>query len=328
MKRIQIKLLTTALLAGLGVGAGDAVKADDGQAAGVVRISDTSSPSPTPAPNTNPPATPQQTAGEQPGTAFYQPAYPRHFKLPPGIQRRRDLRNLGLVSEMVATFPLRKAFEAIGGPKVGKGGPLSIMGNRHDGRATYPPDYGWSRPVNYPIRRTPIEYTKHTPDHWYGQPRSANAANVRRYPTVYTPTDTTQLGYYYTRVPTWQPDPSMIPPPPWPSDYVAREKPFGIEPEVYNMSPLQYQMRVLEHNQYGTPMPKSRVHRPTYTGDGVAPNPIPLPRRRIPFGSRTTGPIYYTPSASPTPQPSPAPTPVPAPAPADTEKNVADARGS
>ena len=109
MKRIQIKLLTTALLAGLGVGAGDAVKADDGQAAGVVRISDTSSPSPTPAPNTNPPATPQQTAGEQPGTAFYQPAYPRHFKLPPGIQRRRDLRNLGLVSEMVATFPLRKA---------------------------------------------------------------------------------------------------------------------------------------------------------------------------------------------------------------------------
>jgi hypothetical protein len=25
------------------------------------------------------------------------------------------------------------------------------------------------------------------------------------YPTVYQPTDTTQLGYYYNYVPTWQP---------------------------------------------------------------------------------------------------------------------------
>jgi hypothetical protein len=324
MKRIQIKLLTTALLAGLGVGSAALVQADDGQAAGIVRISDTVA---APAESNSKPKA--NGNAEQPGTAYYQPAYPVHYKLPPGIQRRRDLRNLGLVTEMVGTFPLRKAYEFIGGPKVGKGGPLSIMKRRYDGRATYPPDFGWTRPVNVPIQRTPIEYTKHTPDHWYGQPWSAQNRNVRRYPTVYTPTDTTQLGYYYNRVPTWQPDPSMIPPPPWPADWVAREAPFGIEPMVYNMTPLEYHRRIFEHNQYGTPMPKGRVHRPTYSKDGVAPNPIP--RRRIPFGSQSSGQIYYGPNYAPAPTGShPTPVPAPPPAPPVTPgggKNVADARG-
>src|SRR5690606_31408820 len=38
-------------------------------------------------------------------------------------------------------------------------------------------------------------------------------------PQVHMPTDTTQLGFYYQRVPTWAPVPGMIPPPPNPADY-------------------------------------------------------------------------------------------------------------
>ncbi len=33
------------------------------------------------------------------------------------------------------------------------------------------------------------------------------------------PTDTTQLGYYYQKVPTWVPVPGMIPPPPQPEEW-------------------------------------------------------------------------------------------------------------
>ena len=88
----------------------------------------------------------------------------------------------------------------------------------------YPPDHGWGRPIKRPINRLPVMYQRYWPNAWYGQPGSGyHGANVNYYPAVYMPTDTTQLGYYYQRVPFWRPNPSMTPPVPWPSQWHKRE---------------------------------------------------------------------------------------------------------
>jgi hypothetical protein len=93
-----------------------------------------------------------------------------------------------------------------------------------DGGCTHPPDYGWTRPTKYPIRRVPVEYHRYWPTRWYGEPGTVPAHPTgRQFPVVFTPTDTTQLGYYYQRVPTWRPNPAMIPPAPWPPDWHHRE---------------------------------------------------------------------------------------------------------
>lgn len=87
----------------------------------------------------------------------------------------------------------------------------------------YPPGYGWSRPVRYPIYRLPVHYQKYWPNFWYGQP----GVYTPPAPMVYQPTDTTQLGFYYQRVPYWQPNPTMVPQfRPWPEQWHYREKPM------------------------------------------------------------------------------------------------------
>jgi hypothetical protein len=88
----------------------------------------------------------------------------------------------------------------------------------------YPPDYGWGRPVKTPIERIPVIYHKYWPDYWTGECRDTSM--VPRFPMVYMPTDTTQLGYYYQRVPQWQPNPAMIPPAPFPSQWHKRESDY------------------------------------------------------------------------------------------------------
>jgi hypothetical protein len=93
-----------------------------------------------------------------------------------------------------------------------------------DGACTHSPDYGWTRPVKYPIRRVPVEYHRYWPTKWYGEPGTVQPYPTgRQFPVVFTPTDTTQLGYYYQRVPTWRPNPAMIPPPPFPTQWHHRE---------------------------------------------------------------------------------------------------------
>jgi hypothetical protein len=62
-------------------------------------------------------------------------------------------------------------------------------------------NYGWGVPS---ARLSPIGgYTAWYPD----QPFTMYGGRVPGglYPTVYQPTDTTQLGYYYQYVPSWQP---------------------------------------------------------------------------------------------------------------------------
>jgi hypothetical protein len=86
---------------------------------------------------------------------------------------------------------------------------------------THSPDWGWNRPRHYPIHRVPVTYHRFWPTKWYGEPGSAFIA---AYPMVYQPTDTTELGFYYQRVPYWTPKPWMLPPgPPFPPQWHHRD---------------------------------------------------------------------------------------------------------
>lgn len=73
-------------------------------------------------------------------------------------------------------------------------------------------------PTVHPINREPVMYLRYWPDQWYGMPGGGIAADAPRAPQIYMPTDTTQLGFYYQRVPTWEPRPWMLPPPPQPGN--------------------------------------------------------------------------------------------------------------
>ena len=77
--------------------------------------------------------------------------------------------------------------------------------------------------------RSWVPYHKFFPNSWTGNP----APRVQhRAPTVYMPTDTTQLGYYYQHVPTWHSYQGMLPPVPRPADwhYVYREPRYNTYP--------------------------------------------------------------------------------------------------
>ena len=86
------------------------------------------------------------------------------------------------------------------------------------------PDSGWAPPARVPVNRDRIWYGSYYPQAFYGSPGGGFVAN---YPQVYQPTDTTQLGYSYANVPTWQHRPGMIPSAPVPSQYHSRVCPGG-----------------------------------------------------------------------------------------------------
>jgi hypothetical protein len=78
------------------------------------------------------------------------------------------------------------------------------------------PDYGYAPPAKVPLHRRGIQYSNYYPNQWYGLPGSGLAGG---YPMVYQATDTTQLGYYYQHVPSWQPNPNMLPRRPIPAQW-------------------------------------------------------------------------------------------------------------
>lgn len=82
------------------------------------------------------------------------------------------------------------------------------------------PGHGWCPPSARSIERTPVQYQRYYSNQYMGQPGPTGRAN---YQQIYMPTDTTQLGFYYQSVPTWQPRRGMIPPPPDPSMYHTRD---------------------------------------------------------------------------------------------------------
>jgi hypothetical protein len=83
----------------------------------------------------------------------------------------------------------------------------------------YNPAAGFRPPESVPIDRDAVMYYKYWPAKWYGQPGWRMAPS---FPMVYMPTDTTQLGVYYARVPQWQPNPRMYPRPPRPDEWNRR----------------------------------------------------------------------------------------------------------
>lgn len=80
------------------------------------------------------------------------------------------------------------------------------------------PDYGWSPPAKVSIRRQNVTYGNYAAN---GQRGGGNGQSMRRAPFVGTPTDTTQLGYYYQHAPTWQPR-NILPVPPDPRQWHTR----------------------------------------------------------------------------------------------------------
>jgi hypothetical protein len=113
-------------------------------------------------------------------------------------------------------------------PDPGPGAPAAAQGGTVDGAACdgsgaayggggwFNPTRGYQPYASAPVYRDAIVYYRYWPDKWYGEP----GFNLRpMFPQVYMPTDTTQLGFYYARVPQWMPNPNMYPPIPRPSDW-------------------------------------------------------------------------------------------------------------
>ena len=96
-------------------------------------------------------------------------------------------------------------------PSLGAYNPLGIL---HGPSSHGPSGGGWAPPQTRPLTRTASGYTTYNN---YGMGGPFVPA-----PMIYQPTDTTQMGYSYTNVPRWQPNPNMIPPVPRPSQYHNR----------------------------------------------------------------------------------------------------------
>lgn len=70
----------------------------------------------------------------------------------------------------------------------------------------YQYNYGWGVPSS---RLSPIgaRYNQFHPEHWTTQAGNMGANAHMHPPVIYTPTDTTQLGYYHVYAPRWVPAP-------------------------------------------------------------------------------------------------------------------------
>jgi len=89
-------------------------------------------------------------------------------------------------------------------------------GGYASGGCWYNPSRGFQPYASAPVYREAVVYYRYWPDKWYGE----SGFNLRpMFPQVYMPTDTTQLGFYYARVPQWMPNPNMYPPRPNPADW-------------------------------------------------------------------------------------------------------------
>ena len=178
-----------------------------------------------------------------------------------------------------------------------------------------PPDYGWNAPVKVPVVRRGVTYYRYYPEQWYGT-GSAPAGTYRSYPQVYSPTDTTQLGYTYQQVPYWQPAPSRLPPSPVPSQWHVREPHRGYQGRwhdcytpIHHHQPanVQYWVEPLGNRAWTQPAP-AQSSGPL----GCPPAPASVP---TPPAVPKAAPQKLEPEPATPVQPMPVP-PVPAP-PAD-----------
>ncbi|MGC1275322.1 MAG: hypothetical protein WBC44_16570 [Planctomycetaceae bacterium] len=128
------------------------------------------------------------------------------------------------------TVPLGDASAATYGTSYGTpyASPVTYEGGvvygAHGGAYPAYQGYGFTPPSRNPVERIPVQYLRYYPAVWYGLPGSTLPVVA---PQVHMPTDTTQLGFYYQRVPTWAPVPGMIPGPPDPAYYNHYANGFG-----------------------------------------------------------------------------------------------------
>jgi len=101
----------------------------------------------------------------------------------------------------------------------------------------YAPDYGWSPPGKRPVIRQDVVYQRYYPDRWYGQKGAGASQGAQHYPAIATPTDTSQLGYYYQKAPSWQPM-NILPQSPHPAMWHVRENVPGADGTYTRWVPL------------------------------------------------------------------------------------------
>lgn len=146
-----------------------------------------------------------------------------------------------------------------------------------------PPDYGWSVVGNRPIRRQAPTYQRMHPEHFAGTPGAGAPKGARRYPIIAQPTDTTQLGYYYNTVPTWQPR-NILPPPPDPRTWHVRN--CEMQPDG-----SYWQWRRINHAWAPQHMIPGQSEQRDDAGDAPAEaDPVPAPQANEP--EALNEPIY------------------------------------
>lgn len=159
----------------------------------------------------------------------------------------------------------------------------------------------WMRPIRRPLHRVPVQYARYWPTSYYTGGYDPAARYAQPLPVVYQPTDTTQLGFYYQRVPQWQPRPNAIPGPPWPPNW------HYTVPTRYGT--YEYPWR---QNQYSA-----------FANGGIVNGPLVS----APQASYGNGAILSSPHEVVEPQPAPAPTPAVINPDADAKKAVPNEKG-
>ena len=169
-----------------------------------------------------------------------------------------------------------------------------------------PPDYGWNAPVKVPVVRRGVTYYRYHPDQWYGT-GTPPAGMYRSYPQVYSPTDTTQLGYTYQQVPYWQPA-NRLPPPPVPSQWHVREPHRGYHGRwhdcytpIHHRQPanVQYWVEPLGNRAWTQPTPTGPVGCPPAPAPGSMPVPPAAPSKLEPEPATPVQPMPEPPAPTP-----------------------------
>jgi hypothetical protein len=166
---------------------------------------------------------------------------------------------------------------AVGGADVG----VYRLGGCLRNALLYNPARGFRPPTTIHVEREAIMYYNYWPAKLYGQPGWHLAPS---YPQVYMPTDTTQLGVYYARVPQWQPNPRMYPRPPRPEEWnrrVVAGEGMGGGACYGGVAPVAYSGATPTPDTMGTPVvtqPTPAVSSPPQTispAPQTAPPPAP-----------------------------------------------------
>jgi len=189
------------------------------------------------------------------------------------------------------------------------------------------PDACWNPPVNLPVNHNWAWYGLSAPQAPYGAP---GGGFIAQYPSVYQPTDTTQLGYYYHKVPTWQNQPGRLPAAPIPAHFHSRMCP----PTVYGFHHHVGQHSGTVMHSYAVPtLPQTTQTVSDQGAAGIArqvsaPSPLksvravssnPEPELPSPTVAADSKPA---PKLAPKPAPKPAPKLAPKPAPRSAPKST------